>query len=150
VDEDHCRCGSRHHAWPQEKLRDIAVGGSDTTLTLATRELSNRVPQVTEGCSAEKVSETFGQDRVTPLPCINRLTRKGRHIPAATLDEVVRTNLKARVLAPDRISDLLKSLIERQAAKSESADHRLLILPKELSDVEDRLKRLYRSIEGAG
>ncbi|BAR57856.1 hypothetical protein NK6_4690 [Bradyrhizobium diazoefficiens] len=57
------------------------------------------------------------------------------------------TNLKQRVLAPDRIADLLKLLIERQAAKSESADGRLLALQKELSDCEDRLKRLYRSIE---
>ncbi|WP_291708766.1 hypothetical protein [Bradyrhizobium sp.] len=36
------------------------------------------------------------------------------------------TNLKERVLAPERIADLLKSLMERQAAKNESADHRLL------------------------
>lgn len=72
---------------------------------------------------------------------------KGRHISAATLDEIVLINLKQRVLAPDRIADLLKSLIERQAAKSESADRRLLDLQRELSDAEDRLKRLYRSIE---
>lgn len=72
---------------------------------------------------------------------------KGRHIPAATLDEIVLTNLKQRVLAPDRIADLLTSLIERQAAKSESADGRLLGLKKELTDCEDRMKRLYRSIE---
>ena len=72
---------------------------------------------------------------------------KGRHIPAATLDEIVLTNLKQRVLAPDRIADLLKSLIERQAAKSVSADDRLLALQKELNDCDDRLKRLYRSIE---
>jgi site-specific DNA recombinase len=72
---------------------------------------------------------------------------KGRHIPAATLDEIVLTNLKQRVLAPDRIADLLKLLGERQAAKSESADRRLLTLQREVSDAEDRLKRLYRSIE---
>lgn len=72
---------------------------------------------------------------------------KGRHIPAGTLDEMVLTNLKQRVLAPDRIVDLLKSLMERQIAKSESADRRLLDLQRELSDAEDRLKRLYRSIE---
>ena len=72
---------------------------------------------------------------------------KGRHIPAATLDDIVLSNLKARVLAPDRIADRLKSLIERQTAKSESADHRLLPLQNEQSDAEERLKRLYRSIE---
>lgn len=72
---------------------------------------------------------------------------KGRHIPAGTLDEIVLTNLKQRVLAPIRIADLLKSLMERQAAKNASADQRLLDLQRELSDAEDRLKRLYRSIE---
>ena len=72
---------------------------------------------------------------------------KGRHIPAGTLDEIVLTNLKDRVLAPDRIAGLLRSLMERQAAKSASADLRLIALQKELSDTEDRLKRLYRSIE---
>lgn len=72
---------------------------------------------------------------------------KGRHIPAATLDEIVLTNLKQRVLVPDRIADLLKLLGERQAAKSESSDRRLLTLQREVSDAEERLKRLYRSIE---
>jgi hypothetical protein len=72
---------------------------------------------------------------------------KGRHIPAGTLDEIVLTNLKQRVLAPDRIADLLQSLMNRQAAKSASADRRLLDLQRELSDAEDRLKRLSRSIE---
>jgi hypothetical protein len=49
-------------------------------------------------------------------------------IPAATLDEIVLTDLKQRVLAPDRIADLLKSLVEPQAAISESAHRRLLTL----------------------
>lgn len=72
---------------------------------------------------------------------------KGRHIPSTTLDEIVLTNLKQRVLAPDRIADLLKSLTERQVPKSESADCRLLSLQREVSDAQDRLKRIYRSIE---
>jgi site-specific DNA recombinase len=37
--------------------------------------------------------------------------------------------------------------MERQAAKSESADLRLLTLQREVSDADDRLRRLYRSIE---
>jgi site-specific DNA recombinase len=57
------------------------------------------------------------------------------------------TNLKLRILVPDRIADLLRSLVERQAARSESVDRRLLTLQREVSDTEDRLKRLYRSIE---
>lgn len=57
------------------------------------------------------------------------------------------TNLKQRVLVPDRIADLLKSLIERQATKRKSAADRLLALQKELTGCEDRMKRLYRPIE---
>lgn len=72
---------------------------------------------------------------------------KGRHVPVATLDEIVLTNLKQHVLAPDRIAEILKSLMERQATKSESVGRRLLTLQREVSDAEDRLKRLYRSIE---
>jgi site-specific DNA recombinase len=72
---------------------------------------------------------------------------KGRHISAATLDEIVLTNLKQHILAPDQIVDLLRSLTERQAAKSESTDRRLLTLQRAVSDTEERLKRLYRSIE---
>jgi hypothetical protein len=74
---------------------------------------------------------------------------KGRHVPAATLDEIVLTNLKQQVLAPDRIAEILRSLMERQATKSESVNRRLLTLQRESSDTEDRLKRLYRSIETA-
>lgn len=76
------------------------------------------------------------------LPAEGQIGLQGTPYPAATLDEIVLTNLKQRVLAPDRIADLLKSLIERQAAKNESADHRLLALQKELTDAEDRLAAL--------
>ena len=65
----------------------------------------------------------------------------------ATLDEIVLTNLKQQILAPDRIAEILKSLMERQATKSESVGRRLLTLQREVSDTEDRLKRLYRSTE---
>ena len=50
-------------------------------------------------------------------------------------------------MAPDRIVDLLRSLTERQAAKSEATDRRLLTLQREVSNTEDRPKRLNRSIE---
>jgi hypothetical protein len=53
-----------------------------------------------------------------------RRSCKGRHISAATLDDIILTNLKQRVLAPDRIADLLKLLIERRTTKR--VCHRLL------------------------
>ncbi len=72
---------------------------------------------------------------------------KGRHIPAATLDGIILSNLKQRLLTPDRLAALLQTLADRQAAKTEAVDRRLVTLQREVADCDDRLRRLYRSIE---
>jgi site-specific DNA recombinase len=72
---------------------------------------------------------------------------KGRHIPASTLDDIVVSNLKERLFTPDRLAELLQSLVSRQSAKNEAVDDRLRSLQKEVQETEERLKRLYRSIE---
>ena len=72
---------------------------------------------------------------------------KGRHIPTATLDGIIISNLKQRLLTPDRLAGLLRSLVDRQAAKTEAVDRRLLTLQREVTDSDERLRRLYRSIE---
>ncbi|MBI2715156.1 MAG: recombinase zinc beta ribbon domain-containing protein [Rhizobiales bacterium] len=72
---------------------------------------------------------------------------KGRHIPAAVLDGIVIDNLKQRLLTPDRLAALLQTLADRQAAKTEAVDRRLLGLPREVTDCDERLRRLYHSIE---
>lgn len=71
---------------------------------------------------------------------------KGKHIPAAVLDGIA-DGLKQRLLTPDRLAALLQMLADRQAAKAEAADRRLVALQREVADCEDRLRRLYRSIE---
>ena len=53
---------------------------------------------------------------------------KGRHIPAATLDGIILSNLKQRLLTPDRLAALLQTLADRQAAKTEAVDRRLVTL----------------------
>lgn len=72
---------------------------------------------------------------------------KGRHIPAATLDNIILSNLKQRLLTPDRLAVLLRTLADRQSAKSEAVDRRLVMLQREATDCDERLRRLYRSIE---
>jgi len=72
---------------------------------------------------------------------------KGRHIPAATLDGIILSNLKERLLTPDRLAQLLQTLADRQAAKTGAVDRRLVTLQREVADCDDRLRRLYRSIE---
>lgn len=72
---------------------------------------------------------------------------KGRHIPAATLEGIILSNLKQRLLTPDRLAALLRTLADRQGAKTEAVDRRLLTLQREVTDCDERLRRLYRSIE---
>src|ERR1700730_10858831 len=42
---------------------------------------------------------------------------KGRHIPAAVLDDIILSNLKQQLLTPDRLVSLLQTLADRQSAK---------------------------------
>ena len=72
---------------------------------------------------------------------------KGRHIPTASLDGIILSNLKQRLLTPDRLAALLLTLADRQSAKTEAVDRRLLGLQREVTDCDERLRRLYRSIE---
>jgi site-specific DNA recombinase len=72
---------------------------------------------------------------------------KGRHIPAAVLDDIVLNNLKQRLLAPDCLVPLLQTLADRQSAKSDAVDRRLVSLQHEVAETDERLRRLYRSIE---
>jgi site-specific DNA recombinase len=72
---------------------------------------------------------------------------KGRHIPAATLDDIVLRNLKERLLTPERLASLLQALADRQSIKADAVDQRLIVLQREVADTDDRLRRIYRSIE---
>ena len=72
---------------------------------------------------------------------------KGRHIPAATLDGIVLKNLKERLLTPERLASVLQALSTRQASQVGGVEKRLLLLQREITDSDERLKRIYRSIE---
>lgn len=63
------------------------------------------------------------------------------------LDGIVVNGLKQRLLTPDRLAALLQALADHQTAKTEAVDRRLVALQREVADCEDRLRRLYRSIE---
>jgi hypothetical protein len=42
---------------------------------------------------------------------------------------------------------MLQTLADRQSAKSDAVDRRLISLQREVADTDERLRRLYRSIE---
>jgi site-specific DNA recombinase len=72
---------------------------------------------------------------------------KGRHIPMAKLDTLDINNVKERLLAPRRLTEILQALIERQSSKDLAVQGRRSALEAEVATKNDKLKRLYRAIE---
>ena len=71
----------------------------------------------------------------------------GRHIPMGKLDDLILNNVKQNLLTSDRLTDILKSLLERQADKDRAVQGRRAALKAELASKDEKLKRLYRALE---
>jgi site-specific DNA recombinase len=76
-----------------------------------------------------------------------KIACKGRSIRMAKLDGLVTDSLVERLLHPERLAIMLSSLKVRRAEKADGENKRIMILQREVSDAEDRLKRLYRLVE---
>jgi site-specific DNA recombinase len=72
---------------------------------------------------------------------------KGRSIRMDKLDRLVTDHLVDRLLHPERLGLLLQSLKARRTEKAQSENKRIIGLQREVTDSEDRLKRLYRLVE---
>ena len=72
---------------------------------------------------------------------------KGRHVPLAKLDDLVITNIRERLLRPERLSDILSALVDREAMKDAAVAERRKSLEGAISSAEEKLARLYRAIE---
>ena len=84
--------------------------------------------------------------------CANCATKgktvcKGRSIPMDKLDTLVTSNLIERLFDPERLAEILNSLSSRRAGKLESLNGRLMTLQREVTNADDKLKRLYRLVE---
>jgi site-specific DNA recombinase len=72
---------------------------------------------------------------------------KGRSIRMDKLDGLVTGHLVDKLFHPERLAAILTSLTARRAAKAESVSNRVMTLQREVTDAEDKLKRLYRLVE---
>ena len=72
---------------------------------------------------------------------------KGRSIRMDKLDGLVTDHLVERLLHPERLAVMLASLKARRADKAESENKRIMALQREVSEADERLKRLYRLVE---
>ena len=72
---------------------------------------------------------------------------KGRSIPMAKLDTLVTTHMNERLFQPERLAIILSSLSSRRSEKADSVNARVTTLQREVTDADDKLKRLYRLVE---
>ncbi|WP_397579465.1 recombinase zinc beta ribbon domain-containing protein [Sphingorhabdus sp.] len=72
---------------------------------------------------------------------------KGRHIPLAKLDDLILSNVKEQLLAPERLEDILCKLVERRTSRQTEVAERRCALEAQRDKAKDKLARLYRAIE---
>jgi hypothetical protein len=91
----------------------------------------------------ENARQGFWNGATCPLgyPC------KGRSMPMGKLDSLVANRLVEHLFHPGRLAAILSSLTARRAEKAQSLNGRILELRREVTEAEDKLKRLYRLIE---
>lgn len=110
-----------------------ACGGA---LTLRTGTSKNHLVYRYYNCS------TFARKGKVACP--------GCTIPMDRLDRLVTEHLCARLLTPERLSELLAAVHTSRAAKAAEIDGRVSALLTRKIDAEAKLKRLYRMVEDGG
>ncbi len=72
---------------------------------------------------------------------------KGRAIPMDKLDRIVVSHIEERLLDPERIEDVLASLLDRRQESVERRRQHIAELNQRAAEADMRLKRLYDAIE---
>jgi hypothetical protein len=62
------------------------------------------------------------------------------------LDDIVVTHLEERLLNPDRLADLLVSILDRRRADGDRQQERVATLTRQAADADAKLTRLYAAI----
>src|SRR5262249_42750970 len=72
---------------------------------------------------------------------------KGRSIAMQKLDTLVTEHLLERLFKAERVAVILASLSSHRAEQAAALNARITALQREMTDTEDKLKRLYRLVE---
>ena len=72
---------------------------------------------------------------------------KGRAIPMDKLDGIVVSHIEDRLLDPERLEELLASVVDRRQEGVERRRHHIAELNHRAAEADNRLKRLYDAIE---
>jgi len=71
----------------------------------------------------------------------------GRSVPMDKLDKLVAGHIEHRLLAPERLEEVLASVLDRRQERSERRREHIAELSKRATESDLRLKRLYDAIE---
>ena len=63
------------------------------------------------------------------------------------LDNLVTTHMTDRLFQPERLAMILSSLSSQRSEKADAVNARVTALHREVTDADDKLKRLYRLVE---
>ena len=72
---------------------------------------------------------------------------KGRSIPMEKLDNLVAEHIADRLLQPERLEEVLSSVLDRRQERAERRREHIAELNKRAAETDLRLKRLYDAIE---
>ena len=72
---------------------------------------------------------------------------KGRSIPMQRLDSLVAEHIAERLLQPERLEEILASILDRRQERAERRREHIAELNKRAAETDLRLKRLYDAIE---
>lgn len=72
---------------------------------------------------------------------------KGRSIPMEKLDNLVAAHIEERLLAPERLEEVLACVLDRRQERAERRHEHIAELNKRAAETDLRLKRLYDAIE---
>jgi site-specific DNA recombinase len=72
---------------------------------------------------------------------------QGPLYPMGKLDTLVTDHIMERLFQPRRLATILASLSSRRTEKAEALSTRITALQREVSDADEKLKRLYRLVE---
>lgn len=76
-----------------------------------------------------------------------KIACKGRSIPMKKLDDLVTSHLVERLFHPERLTAILASVSARRAEKAIEIDRRVSTLQTEVTEADEKLKRLYKMVE---
>ena len=102
--------------------------------------------------NSEVGSKTLGMASYRYYTCCTKARQgktgcKGRTIPTDRLDAIVIEHIENRLLAPDRVVELLNGVLERRTKQADDYRESIARLRRQAADADAKLTRLYDAIE---